>query len=159
MEFKNRTDIEIAEKIFKFPLLGNWIDNKPLEFSREFMSTDDHHKFSEKKETLVVYEGKMFEQFDSYLEKPRWWMSIENLKQTHFYARGDWNHYRFAIRRIARNTDIRTLITTIVPKNSVVVHSIFVNVKNILPTDIALYLVSLMNSFILDFTKTSLCKR
>jgi hypothetical protein len=155
MEFKGAIDVQIAKKMLQFPLLGQWIKGEPLQFSREFMSTDDHPKFNGIRDGLIVYEGKMFEQFNSTLDKPQWWMSLHELQKTHFYERADWKHYRFAIRRIARNTDIRTLITTILPRNTVVVHSVFVNVKNILPIDNSLYLVSLMNSFVLDFALRS----
>jgi len=155
MEFKGAIDVQIAKKMLQFPLLGQWIKGEPLQFSREFMSTDDHPKFNGIRDGLIVYEGKMFEQFNSNLDKPQWWMSLHELQKTHFYERADWKHYRFAIRRIARNTDIRTLITTILPRNTVVVHSVFVNVKNIRPIDNSLYLVSLMNSFVLDFALRS----
>lgn len=151
MEFKNNVDVRIAKKMLKFPLLGQWSNGRPLEFSREFMSTDDHYRFNKNANGLIVYEGKMFEQFNPTFEKPQWWMSLEELKETHFHKRGDWQHYRFAIRRIASSTNMRTLIATLIPKNTVVVHSVFVNVKNILPSTTSLYLVSVLNSFIVDF--------
>jgi hypothetical protein len=151
MEFKSDLDVQIVEKLLRFPQLGAWLDGKPLEFSREFMSTDDHHLFNEEEEGLIVYEGKMFDQFGHAFEKPRWWMSLSHLKTTHFFEQGDYQHYRFAIRRIARSTDTRTLISTVLPKNSVVVHSVFVNVKNILPADQTLCLVAFMNSFVVDY--------
>jgi len=155
MEFKDDIDIQIAKKMLQFPFLGEWIDGEPLQFSREFMSTDDHHRFNYVNDGLIVCEGKMFEQFNSSFDKPQWWMSLQELQKTHFYDRGDWKYYRFAIRRIASNTNERTLIASILPKNNVVVHSVFVNVKNILPIDSSLCLVSFLNSFIADFTLRS----
>jgi hypothetical protein len=152
MEFRGDLDITIANKMAEFPLLGKWIDSNPVEFSREFMSTDDHHKFNEDRNGLIVYEGKMFEQFNSSFAQPQWWMSLEELKKTHFHARGDWQHYRFAIRRISSSTNERTLIASLLPKNSVVVHSIFANVNNILVASDSLYLLAFFNSFVLDFT-------
>ncbi|MFI3221124.1 MAG: hypothetical protein QX189_18705, partial [Methylococcales bacterium] len=151
MEFKNERDIIIAEKMLRFPLLGEWIDGKPLEFSREFMSSDDHHRFNNEKDGLIVYEGKMFNQFESFVEEPKWWISLNELKKTHFYERGDWQYYRFAIRRVASSTNERTLIATVIPKNSIVVHSVFVNVENLLNPAEALCLVAFLNSFVADF--------
>ncbi len=85
-------DIHIAEKMSSFLLLGQWMDGHPLQFSREFMSTDDHYRFNEDAQGFIVYEGKMFEQFNSVFETPRWWITIDELKKTHFYDRGDWQH-------------------------------------------------------------------
>ena len=150
-EYKNAIDVFIAEKLFRHPILGQWRNGSPLQFSREFMSSDDHHKFNYTGDGLIVYEGKMFEQFTSNFDKPQWWMTHDELKKTHFFDRGDWKQYRFAIRRIASNTNNRTLIASILPRNTVVVHSVFVNVKDILPPRQALYLVGLLNSFVLDF--------
>jgi hypothetical protein len=152
MEFKTDLDIHIAEKMSQFPLLGNWKNGEPLEFSREFMSSEDHHIFNDNNDGLTVYEGKMFEQFNSFLEKPKWYISLDEFKKTHFYDRGDWKYYRFVIRRVASSTNERTLISSIIPSNCVVVHSCFVNVKNILEYPEALYIVSLLNSFVLDFS-------
>jgi hypothetical protein len=152
MEFKSDLDILIAEKMSRFPLLGNWKNGEPLEFSREFMSSEDHHLFNVNNDGLIVYEGKMFEQFNSFLEKPKWYISLNEFTKTHFYDRGDWKYYRFVIRRVASSTNERTLISSIIPLNCVVVHSCFVNVKNILEYPEALYIVSLLNSFVLDFS-------
>jgi hypothetical protein len=152
MEFKSDLDIFIAEKMSRFPLLGNWKNGEPLEFSREFMSSEDHHLFNVNNDGLIVYEGKMFEQFNSFLEKPKWYISLNEFTKTHFYDRGDWKYYRFVIRRVASSTNERTLISSIIPLNCVVVHSCFVNVKNILEYPEALYIVSLLNSFVLDFS-------
>jgi hypothetical protein len=151
MEFKTPLDVTIAEKMLKFPTLGRWLNGSPLPFSREFMSTDDHHLFNYVGDGLIVYEGKMIEQFNHKLDKPQWHISMDKLKTTRFYSRGDWKHYRFAIRRIARSNDNRTLITTVLPKNAVVVHSLFANVEQIVPPRTTLYLVALFNSYILDY--------
>ena len=150
-EYRNQADVEVISKMAQFVPLGAWIDGKPLNFSREFMSTDDAYMFNEQGIGLTVWEGKMFEQFDSYLEEPKWWMSLEQLKTTRFYEREDWKTYRFAIRRIARGTDKRTLISSLLPPNSVAVHSVFVNVKHILPPSESLYLIALLNSFVADY--------
>jgi hypothetical protein len=99
----------------------------------------------------VVWEGKMMGQFDGQLEKPKWWISEATFKTTRFYPRDDWHHYRIAIRRIARNTDERTLICTVLPPNSVVVHSLFVNVDKMLDPQTSLYLCAALNSFVADY--------
>jgi len=151
MEFRGPMDIRIAEKMTAFPALGQWCDGQELPLAREFMSSDDFHFFNFEGIGATVWEGKMFGQFMCALEPPKWWISEQSLKQTRFFARPDWCHYRLALRRIARNTDERTLIVTVLPQNSVVVHSVFVNVEPLQNGRDSLYLCSAMNSFAADY--------
>jgi hypothetical protein len=152
MEFSNSNDVNIARKSSCFSSLGKWQeDSSPLQISREFMASDDHHRFNENKDGLTIFEGKMFEQFDSCFESPRWWISHGELAKTHFFKLGDWRKYRLAIRRIASSTNERTFISTIIPPNSIVVHSVFVNVKSIISSKESLYLVAVFNSFVADY--------
>jgi hypothetical protein len=151
MEFKQTSELVIAEKLTKFTPLGKWVKGEPLSISREFMSSEDHPLFNYDGQGLVVWEGKMMGQFDGQLEKPKWWISEATFKTTRFYPRDDWHHYRIAIRRIARNTDERTLFCTVLPPNSVVVHSLFVNVDKMLDPQTSLYLCAALNSFVADY--------
>jgi hypothetical protein len=151
MEFKQTSELGIAEKLTQFTPLGKWVKGGPLSISREFMSSDDHPLFNHDGQGLVVWEGKMMGQFDGQLEKPKWWISEAKFKTTRFFPRDDWHHYRIAIRRIARNTDERTLFCTVLPPNSVVVHSLFVNVDKLLDSATSLYLCALLNSFVADY--------
>ena len=151
MEFKQTSELGIAEKLTQFTPLGKWVKGEPLSISREFMSSEDHPLFNHDGQGLVVWEGKMMGQFDGQLEKPKWWISEAKFKTTRFFSRDDWHHYRIAIRRIARNTDERTLFCTVLPPNSVVVHSLFVNVDKLLDSAKSLYLCALLNSFVADY--------
>ena len=151
MEFKSELDIFIAQKMLRFNPLSKWDDGKALLISREFMSSDDHGFFNYVRAGLTVWEGKMFDQFRCDLAEPTWWITEKSLRDTRFFQRTDWKKFRLAIRRVASNTNERTLITTILPPMSVAVHSIFVNVDRILSGDRALFLCALMNSFICDY--------
>lgn len=151
MEFKQFSELGIAEKLTKFTPLGKWIEGEPLSISREFMSSSDHPLFNYDGQGLVVWEGKMIDQFSHQLEKPKWWISEEKFKATRFYPRNDWHHYRIAIRRIASSTNERTLICTVLPPNSVVVHSLFVNVDKMIDPQTSLYLCAALNSFVADY--------
>lgn len=151
MEFKQTSELGIAEKLTQFTPLGKWVKGEPLSISREFMSSEDHPLFNYDGQGLVVWEGKMMGQFDGQLEKPKWWISEAKFKTTRFYPRDDWRHYRIAIRRIASSTNERTLICGVLPPNSVVVHSLFVNVDKMLEPDTSLYLCALLNSFVADY--------
>ncbi len=67
MEFKSETDIRIAEKMLKFPLLGEKIEGKwNLALTREFDMTNDSHLFKTEpgKGRLPLFEGKMIHQFE-----------------------------------------------------------------------------------------------
>jgi hypothetical protein len=150
-EFKEEIAIRIFKKLYRFPTIGKWLDGKPVEFSREFNASADDFRFNRDADGFPIYEGKMIEQFDSYFDKPSRWISKSEMEKTHFLGRGDWEHYRFAIRRVASITNQRSLIASILPKCCLTVHSLFVNVDNILSNADTLYLVSFLNCFPLDF--------
>lgn len=147
----NQLDVSIEEKLRHHPILGRWRDGGPLLFSREFISASEQPRFNSSGDGLIVYQAHMFEQFNSNAGKPQHWITLEELRKTRFYASGDWAHYRLAIRHNAKARDGRTLISSILPCNSVASHSVLVNVKDILPPGQALYLVGMLNSFVLDF--------
>ncbi|MFO0051344.1 MAG: Eco57I restriction-modification methylase domain-containing protein, partial [Dolichospermum sp.] len=66
MEFKSDLDIFIAEKMSRFPLLGEEIKDKvKLNLTLEFDMTNDSHLFKTEpgKGRLPLYEGKMIHQF------------------------------------------------------------------------------------------------
>jgi hypothetical protein len=68
MEFKNETDIKIAQKMLAFPLLGEQLKNTwNLKLANEFHMTNDSHLFKTENATgrLPLFEGKMIHQFSS----------------------------------------------------------------------------------------------
>lgn len=148
-----QTDIDeaITRKATQHPILGHWCNGKPLSLSREFMSGGERPRLNEAGQGLIVYEASMLEQFDSYVSKPHFWMTPEELQKTRFFETGDWKHYRLALKHIIRAKDSRTLTASILPRNTIAAYSIFVNVKNILPPRQTLYLAGMLNSFVLDF--------
>jgi Alw26I/Eco31I/Esp3I family type II restriction m6 adenine DNA methyltransferase len=156
VEFKNEIDFHISEKMTKFPLLGEKLDNKwNLSLSREFHMTDDKNLFKSKLNgRLPLYEGKMIFNFTHTLSQPRYWVDEEegrkavlkrekDVKQTLGYQK-----YRFAYRAVASNTNERSLICTIIPPcftgNSL-------NVSESLDNKSQLICVSLLNSFVVDW--------
>ena len=160
MEFKNEGDIRIAEKMLQFPLLGEQIEGKwNLRLTREFDMTNDSHLFKQEpgKGRLPLYEGKMIHQFTHLHTEPRYWVdekegrkallgkkAIDNDQQL------DYQFYRFAYRAIARSTDSRTLIGTILPSKVVCGNSL--NIAS--PTQenkYTLFICAALNSFCVDF--------
>ena len=147
-EFKSEMELKLFEKLYQNQNLIEW---KDIELSREFNASDDDFRFNEINEGYRIYEGKMFWHFDSYFSKASKFISYANLKETHFYKKDDWKHPRIAIRRISANTNERTLVTTMIPPNSLTSHSLFVNVNKILNGVEGIFLTSLFNSFVLDY--------
>jgi Alw26I/Eco31I/Esp3I family type II restriction m6 adenine DNA methyltransferase len=159
MELKNKVEFQIAEKVIKFPLLGEKLDNKwNLELHREFNMTDDTFLFHKKQTPgmLPLYEGKMIHKFTHLYAEPRYWVNetearkallgkkIDNGQQL------DYQFYRFAYRAIARSTDSRTLIGTILPSKVVCGNSL--NIAS--PTQenkYILFICAALNSFCVDF--------
>ena len=162
-EFKSETDAHIAEKMGAFPLLGETLTDKwNVKFSSEFHMTNDSHLFKQSPAPgrLPLYEGKMIHQFTHQWGKPKYWLD-EAQARTALLGRTkdtgqtlDYQGYRLGFRDIARNTDQRTMIMTVIPKRVYCNHKIptgliFNNKKPDYPSE--LLLSSIMNSFIIDF--------
>ena len=166
MEFKNKVDIQIAEKIAQFPLLGKIIDNKwNLRLTAEFHMTNDSYLFKQQpdKGRLPLYEGKMIHQFTHQWGLPKYWLdetearqALLGKKQTDIGQKLDYQRYRLGFRDIASNTNARTMIMTMLPCG------VFCNNK--IPTALTrystqlqsgyraeLFLCALMNSFLVDY--------
>ncbi|MEH2405979.1 Eco57I restriction-modification methylase domain-containing protein [Nostoc sp.] len=134
MEFKNQVDIRIAEKMLKFPLLGEKIEGKwSLRLTAEFHMTNDSHLFKQQpgQGKLPLYEGKMIHQFTHLYAEPRYWVDEQEGRKA-LLGRNkndngqhlNYQKYHFAYRAIARSTDSRTMIATILPSNVFCGHSL-----------------------------------
>jgi hypothetical protein len=160
MEFKNEIDVRIAEKMLKFPLLGERIDDKwNLRLTREFDMTNDSHLFKQHsaKGRLLLYEGKMVHQFTHNFAEPRYWVDEEEGRKAVLGRNGkdggqklDYQNYRLGFRDVARNTDIRTMIAGIIPPkvfagNTLIISEPFSSQKELL------FACAVLNSFSCDF--------
>lgn len=160
MEFKNEVDVRIAEKMLKFPLLGEKIDHKwNLRLTREFDMTNDSYLFKQQpgKGRLPLYEGKMIHQFTHQFAEPRYWVDEQEGRQAALGRNRkdegqnlDYQNYRLGFRDVARNTDIRTMIAGIIPPkvfagNTLVLSQPLTNQKELL------FACAVLNSFACDF--------
>ena len=126
MEFKSALDVKIAEKMLKFPLLGERIEGAwNLKLCQEFNMTTDSHLFKTEpgEGRLPLFTGKMFHQFEQTPQHSGYWIDMVDGRRS-LVGKGedfgqplDYQGFRWTHRRIARNTDTRTLISTITPKN------------------------------------------
>ena len=165
MEFKSELDVQIAQKMLRFPLLGEQIAGVwNLKLTAEFHMTNDSGLFKTEpaKGRLPLYEGKMIHQYDAHFAEPRYWVDeIEGRKAVlgkhkDKGQRLDYQGYRLGFRDIARNTDTRTLISTLIPVsfhgNKLPTLKVFdddgILLINILQQN---FLCALWNTFILDW--------
>ena len=164
MEFKSDLDVRIAEKMLKFPLLGERIEGTwNLKLTREFDMTNDSHLFHTEPAPgrLPLYEGKMIWQFDSGYLAPRYWVD-ERTGRTALLGRTrdmgqrlDYQAYRVGFRDIASNTNERTLVSSVIPPafhgNKIPTADVFSSEgSRLLASDVQLYLCAVWNSFVLD---------
>ena len=149
MELRDQADLPILQKCYSaFPALSaDWLD-----FRRELHMTDDKDLFIEQVAPglLPLYEGKMIWQYNHRFEQAQYWLDPVAFdarlhgKELHRMAqdlgvpkaevakhaagvRFDREFVRLAFRAIARDTDERTLIFSLLPKNVGLGHSLFVN--------------------------------
>jgi hypothetical protein len=190
MEFKSPLDIVIAEKLIAFPSLGDPApDGWDLGLCRELHMTDNSNLFKTEKRPgrLPLWEGKQFHQFDANFAEPKYWLSEKEARQVLLDVRVkriqrmlnaqdlsvepdvdrvrlDYTAYRLAFRDVARSTDERTMIATILPPDRICPHTVsletvFVDIvadginQSIQPIDDKqrLYLVAMLNSLVLDY--------
>ena len=163
MEFKQDIDIHIAEKMSRFPLLGETLpDTWNLKLTREFDMTNDSYLFKTEpaKGRLPLYEGKMIHQFTHRYALPKYWLDEKEARQA-LLKRGevdkgqilDYQTYRLGFRDVARNTDIRTMIATILPPNSFCGNTISlekIDKQVAISLKEKCYLLSIFNSFVFD---------
>lgn len=160
MEFKSAMDVQIAEKMLRFPLLGEEIEGTwNLRLSNEFHMTNDSYLFKTEPEVgrLPLYEGKMIHQFESSLTAPRYWINEKEGRRA-ILGRNEedkgqslpYQRYHFAHRAIARNTDTRTMIGSILPANCFFGHSLNAAKLPVSSKD-QITLTALLNSFVFDY--------
>ncbi|MEZ2300495.1 MAG: DNA methyltransferase [Microcoleus sp.] len=162
MEFKNEGDIRIAEKMLQFPLLGEQIEGKwNLRLTAEFHMTNDSHLFKQEpgKGRLPLYEGKMIHQFTHLYAEPRYWVDEVEGRKALLGRNGvdngqqlDYQCYRLGLRAIARNTDSRTIIVSVIPQKVVCGNSMLVSSgMDKISNNETILCQAILNSLALDF--------
>jgi hypothetical protein len=175
-EFQNATEISILKKAIKYPLLSNSKEGWGLElYGEELNMTRSASSFKTKDTGYPVYEGGMIWHFDSNFAEPRYWVKEKLLRKDFFQKRikriqgldsvpknmkNDYEAFRLAIRKIASNTNERTLITSVIRPfvfagNSLTVHFPFLQTKEEYSTECythaeLLCLTAILNSYVLD---------
>ncbi|WP_144689810.1 class I SAM-dependent DNA methyltransferase, partial [Campylobacter jejuni] len=180
MELKDKQALEILRKCYNaFQNLSfDYID-----FRQELNMTSDKDLFIEefREGLLPLYEGKMIHQFDAnfsqatyFLEKAKF---DERLKSKELsrakkatgkelkseLIKYDREFFRLGYRAVASDTNERTLIASLLPKNCGFGHSMFANAPklyivkddeicmDIVPYERILFVLALFNSLVVDF--------
>lgn len=165
MEFKEEIDVEIAEKMLRFPLLGESVPGSwSVRLTTEFNMTTSSHLFrtSPGPTRLPLYEGKMIHQFDHQWAKPKYWIEEAEGRRALFGRSDDdgspldYQSYRLAFRDVARNTDNRTMIMTVLHPGVFCPHTMSLEKIHqdgavCLTHTQRFYLCAVMNSFVVDF--------
>ncbi|PYS96586.1 MAG: ATP-binding protein, partial [Acidobacteria bacterium] len=116
MEFKTEADLSLAEKLLRFPPLGERVEGVwNFALTREFDMTNDSALFKKNPSPscLPLYEGKMIHQFThGWNDAARFWVEeAEGRKRIIGRARTDegrtlgYQKFRLGIRSIGRTTD------------------------------------------------------
>ena len=126
MEFRKPIDARIAEKMAIFPPLGEFIEATwNLKLTTEFHMTNRSYLFKTQSisNCIPLYEGKMIHQFIHQFSEPRYWIDINEGRNT-VLGRNvdngqllDYQDYRLGFRAVASSTNARTIIVSILPKN------------------------------------------
>ena len=167
MEFKNEIDVRIAQKMLKYPLLGERLAGTwNLALTREFDMTNDSRLFRTEPGCgrLPLYEGKMIHQFTHTLAPPRYWVDEQEGREAIAGRKPDsgqkldYQYYRLGYRGIGRTTDQRALIVTVFPRNTFAGNSLIIsrrfhidNGSEIIDDHQLLFVAAAMNSFIADY--------
>lgn len=180
MELKDKRALEILRKSYNaFQNLSfDYIDCR-----RELDMTNDKDLFIEefREGLLPLYEGKMIHQFDANFSQATYFLEKvkfdERLKSKELYrakkATGkelkpdlikyDREFFRLGYRAVASDTNERTLIASLLPKNCGFGHSMFANAPklyilkddvicmDIVPYERILFVLALLNSLVVDF--------
>ncbi len=124
-EFKNALDLQITEKMLRFPLLGEELpDTWNVKLSAEFHMTNDSDLFHDApgEGRLPLYEGKMIWQFEHGYAAPRYWIDEAAGRKRVLGKTGedtgqtlDYQGYRLGFRDVAASTNERCFICTVLP--------------------------------------------
>jgi hypothetical protein len=167
LELRDCDDMPVARRMLVgHQRLGESMDAAGISLSREMHMTDDSGRFRATSHIqqlqdandprgqghLTLHEGKTIHQFsDQWDTPPRYAVPIVDLADKPQSAESA-RYYRAACREVARSTDERTAIATMLPPGVLCGHTISVERRPAgRPNAAALSLVGVMNSFPFDW--------
>ncbi len=146
-EPRDKIEFDLYKKIkLAYPTL---LETKVIELSNDFHKTNDSKKFVDLKQSdIPLYEGKLMNQF-KLVQKPEEGVKLADVIRK---TNDDYKYFRIGIRSVARETDKRALIATILPRNTTATNSLLMQ-KNVNDEKIydSLFTLGVLNSYTLDF--------
>ncbi|MCY7360231.1 MAG: toll/interleukin-1 receptor domain-containing protein, partial [Rudanella sp.] len=160
MEIRGEIDFTIADKVLQFPPLGEKLpDTWNFSLTREFDMTMDSHLFrtQDGPGMLPLFEGKMMNQFINKPQDGRYYVS-RNEGRKSILARNtvdsgqilNYQQYRIALRAVARSSDTRTIIATILASNVFCGNSLLVSSSELSGSEVLL-ITAMLNSVTIDY--------
>ena len=162
LEFRSATDVSIVKKMLVFPALGEKREGVwNVKLTNEFHMTNDSQLFHTEPSVgrLPLYEGRMIHQFVSDQAPPKYWIDESEGRASILGARVKaasteklgYESARFAFREIARSTDARTMIASILPPRVFANHKLMVGRPESMSGAVAAYLLGVVNSVTFDY--------
>jgi hypothetical protein len=161
LELRGRDDLSVAQRMMQaHPRFADWTRGAGISLSREIHMTDDallfrataHRTCRGRPRELPLHEGKTIHQFsDAWDAPPRYAVPVTALSQKPRTMQSCC-YYRIACREVARSTDERTAIATLLPPGVLCGHTISVErTPDRRANAAALLLLAVMNSFPFDW--------
>ena len=157
IEFKNSIDIKIFKKANNFPELDEQLNTwNMLICQGEFRETTNPHLFKNEKKNinyLPLYKGGAIWQYkfnfnpdksDRYID-----ICSPEIQKQKLFKDSRYKNYRLVIRAISGNTNERTLVSAIIPKNSFITNTL--TEIRVSKNKYKLLVLSFLNSFIVDY--------
>ncbi|WP_425337259.1 Eco57I restriction-modification methylase domain-containing protein [Borreliella tanukii] len=158
IEFKSNEELNLINKMFsQFSLLSE----EYIDFGGGLHLTKYKALYKEynNKNFIFLYSGANIHQFDSIFFEDKsakensklLWIDKEDLEKV-LTKDNKCRNERIIYRKIASNTNERTMISTLCPKNSYCVESLYINYeKKTISLYKKLFIISIFNSFTFDF--------
>lgn len=146
-EPRNKVEFDLYKKI-KMGFL-TLRETKAFTLSNDFHRTNDTVLFSPIAEAdIPLYEGKLINQFRLVGSPSEGVKLLDAARKT----ANDFRFFRIGIRAVARETDKRALIATLLPRNTAATNSLLMQ-RNITDENIdaSIFTLGILNSYILDF--------
>ncbi len=146
-EPRSQKEFNLYQKIkLKFPPLR---ETEVIKLRRDFDKTNDSASFVDINEAdYPLYEGKLMNQFKLVGQPTEGVYEADIIRKTG----ADYEQYRIGIRAVASSTNQRSLIATLLPRNTTAANNLLME-KDVDPTKIQekLLILGVLNSYPLDF--------
>ncbi|ACL34751.1 type I restriction enzyme r protein (hsdr_n) (plasmid) [Borreliella garinii PBr] len=158
IEFKDNEEFSLINKIFN---QFNILCEEYIDFGVGLNLTKYKALYKEynNKNFVFLYSGANIHQFNSRFFEDKYakesskllWIDKEDLEKV-LTKENQYQTERILYRRIARNTDQRTMISTLSPKNCYCVSTIYINYEKV-PISLykKLFIISIFNSYTFDY--------